>query len=327
MAVLTFFLECAAVAGSIAVITSALTVCLWLVFSPWIARRPAHTRAEAALVVAVLPALIAVAGVSAAALPPLLGALGLASDHCLQHLHHPHLCIMHSAGVRPGLALLGAVALAGTGLRALALLAAQLELNRNIRALVQVARPVAGRARIVEVPGEPRLCHAVGAIRGRVLLSGSLRASLRREHLEAALAHEEAHLARRDPLANLGPAVAAIFHLPGGGPMFARAYRNAAEEACDDHAALAVGDGAVVAEALLAVAAAQRGTKLGVTAVAFGEELEQRVRRLLGRATHRPRKSHAFQVTSMLAGLVWCIALLASSSVHHAIETVLHHLD
>lgn len=321
IAVLSFVLECAAVAVAIATLASIGVAVGWMAFRPLAVRSPT-ARAEAAFTFAILPALLAVAGTAAAGLPPILAALGLAKDHCTHHLHHLHLCLIHSAGLRPALATIGAFSIAAFVVRTAALVHAQLEMKRTIDGLVRLASVTAD---LLEVPGEPRLCHAIGLFRGRILLSRSMRAHLGPDHLRSALAHETAHLRRRDPLANLLLSIAGLFQVPGLSTMFSRAYRNAAEEACDDHAALIVGDRSLVAEALVSVAALQRGSNLGWSVPAFGELLEGRVRRLLDGRCASWRSSHALSIGALVSTVIVAAALAQSAALHHTIETILHH--
>lgn len=323
IALLSFVLECGAVAAAIATLASIAILVTWSPLRPVIARGSPSARAEAAFIFGVAPAILAIAGTAAAALPPILAAFGWAKDHCPHHLHHLHLCLVHSGGLRPTLATIGAFSLAAFVVRAAALAHAQLHMKRTLDGLVRLASTTGS---LLEIPGEPRLCHAIGFFRGRILISRRLRALLDPDQLRSALAHERAHLERRDPMAHLVLSIAALFHPPGLSTICSRAYRSAAEEACDDRAASIVGDRALVADALVAVAALQRGSSLGGSVPAFGELLEGRVRRLLSDACARSRPSHALSMGAVMSAVVLASALLESSKLHHAVETLLHQL-
>ena len=93
MKVLAFTLECAAVAALLGFLASLASVLVWTALRRPIAERSATARAELAFLAAVLPAIVAAAVTTAAALPSLLAVVGWAEDHCLQHTHHPHLCM------------------------------------------------------------------------------------------------------------------------------------------------------------------------------------------------------------------------------------------
>ena len=327
MAALSFMLECVAVAALIGTVTSLLVVGSWLTVRPLVARAGPSARAEVAFVLGLLPALAAIGATIAAALPPLLSAVGLAADHCPSHLHHLHLCITHSGGIRPALAAIGSLSLASFVARAGWFGYSQLQLRRTLAGLLRLASSSDSSRPVVQIPGAPRFCHAVGLFRGRILLSVGLLERLPSDQLRSALAHERAHLLRRDPLANLLLSMAGLFQPPGLSAILSRAYRNAAEEACDDHAASLVGDGSLVAEALVAVAAIQRGAALGEAAPAFGEQLlENRVRRLLSGSLSKPRGSLALKIGGIAASIVLLSALVQAPFLHHAVETVLHQL-
>jgi Zn-dependent protease with chaperone function len=144
------------------------------------------------------------------------------------------------------------------------------------RALERLGRERPGRFPVFVVPGT-KMCHATGLLRRRIMLSSDLAARLSPEELTSALAHEEAHLCRRDPLARLVLAVAGLFVPPPLAAFFRRRHGQAAEEACDAVAADRVGDGATVAAALVRVAALQRSTPdTAVTAAAFGGDGSRR---------------------------------------------------
>jgi Zn-dependent protease with chaperone function len=214
MAVLAFLLECAAAAAFIGL---ALSLVAWLLLAalrwPALRRLPA-VRADLAFVLGALPAVGALAVVSAAAAPSLGAALGLWSDHCSSHGHHLHLCILHSAGLRPALAAAGAFSLAVFLFRAGWLARRVVEMRERLAALESLGTRRPGPFPIITVPGAPRLCHAAGHVHRRILVSESLAAALSAPELRGALAHEEAHLRRRDPLAGLLLAVAGLFTLP-----------------------------------------------------------------------------------------------------------------
>lgn len=326
MAPLAFVLECAALAALVGGATSLLAAAVGQVLQPLVRTAAPARRADLAFVLGALPAVAAIAVVLAAAAPSLAGALGLAADHCPTHLHHVHLCLVHGAGLRPLLAAVGASSLALFLFRAAALGAHVVETRRSLAALERLGARAPGRFPLVAVPGAPRLCHAVGVRRPRIVVSAELQRALQPADWEAALAHEEAHLRRRDPLAFLVLSLAGLFSLP---PLARRAHRDfaqAVEEACDLEAAAAVRSPSQVARALVEVAALQRSAPGPAIAAAFGETaLERRVQRLLGEAPGRvaPARALLLSLAALAAGLA--AALLHADGLHHAVETALHH--
>jgi Zn-dependent protease with chaperone function len=328
MAALAFILECAAVAALLATGASVVTLGAALALRPLTSRLPASLRADLAFVSATVPAVVAIAGTASAALPPIASLFGLAADHCQTHGHHLHLCIVHATGLRPSLAVIGALALATFAFRGCCLLSSFVAMERRLGHIERLGTVIRRGFDVIAIPGAPRMCHAAGVWHGRVLVSKRLIEQLAERDVRCALAHEEAHLRRRDPLANLMMSVAGLFLLPPLTAHFQRTYRSAAEQACDADAARAVGDPALVAEALVNVAAAQRGTwQQGAAIAAFGElDLETRVRRLLERGAPDSRPARALPFAAAGALAVQLPILAHAASIHHAIETLLHHL-
>jgi Zn-dependent protease with chaperone function len=328
IATLAFLLECAATAAFIGTALSLLTWPLLAVLRWPLLRRIPALRADLAFVLGTLPAVGALAVVSAAAAPSLGAVLGLWNDHCSDHGHHFHLCILHSGGLRPVLASAGGLALALFLFRAGWLAQRLVEMRERLAALEGLGKRRPGPFPIIAVPGAPQLCHAVGHVHRRILLSESLAEALSAPELSGALAHEEAHLRRHDPLAGLLLAVAGLFIAPFFSRAFLSAWQTAAEEACDTDAACTVGDGSLVASALVRVATLQRQAAHTMeTAPAFGAlALEQRVRLLLEGEARVATSARALLAAGGIGAVGVLLALEHASFLHHAVETVLHHL-
>jgi Zn-dependent protease with chaperone function len=328
MTFLAFLLECSAVVAFVATAVSLLATLAsrWL---PGATRRLSSAlRADLAFLLGLLPAGVSLAVLAATVAPSVASVLGLAEDHCLQHGHHLHLCLLHASDPRPALALVGAAGLALFLFRAGALVWRTVTLGSRLSALERLGTPRPGEFPIISIPGAPHLCHATGLLRRRILLSASLSEALSPEQLRSALAHEAAHLHRRDPLAGMLLSVAGLFVPPFLARFLLDSWRMAAEEACDAEAAHRMGDGGVVAEALLVVARLRHQSMHPAGgAPAFGElALERRVRLLLdggGRAS-APARALVAAALSGSAGLF--LALAHASFLHHAVETLLHQL-
>ena len=325
IAALAFLLECSAVAASVGVLTSLWVGAAFLL--PWrsaLRLRPS-LRADGAFVLGTLPALTALAVVAAAAAPSLSAVFGWSPDHCLGHGHHLHLCIVHASGLRPVLAVVGAVALATFSFRAGGFVWRVLRTRARLVVLERLGSQRPGAFPVVAVPGAPRLCHAAGVFRRRVFMSASMEEALAPQELRGALAHEEAHLRRRDPLAALLLALAGLFVPPPLARVFLAAYQTAAEEACDAEAVHVVGDGTVVAGALVKMAALQRRASSVEGIQAFGRwALEQRVRHLLAQEARPVVPSRSFLFATAACVGVFVTALSHAAFLHHAVETILH---
>jgi len=329
MALAGFLLQCAAIAALLGMGASALVLAVGLGLRPALPRLRPSTRADLAFLGGVLPAVVAIVGTSATALPPVASAFGLMADHCLQHGHHLHICIIHGPSLHAGVALLGTAALAAWAGRSGLWLRRLLYAAHDVRELERLGKVTSAAFVVIEVPGASRLCHAVGAFRRRILLSQQLSGALSADALRCALAHESAHLSRRDPLANVILSLAGLFVLPIVARSFQRAYRVAAEQACDDEAAASAGDGLRVAEALLAVAALQHAAPQPVPGAMLGfgqHSLQTRVERLLSLGAQRPRAAYALVTAAIVSVAALLLALLQATALHHAVETALHGL-
>jgi Zn-dependent protease with chaperone function len=304
---LSFALALGAVVFPLAWIGAAVS----LVLAPLVRRLSPVGRAELAAWLAVAPALAAVAVGLAVAAPSLLAGLGLAADHCDGHGHHPHLCAVHGAALPAWLAVVGAAGWAVFGLRASAVLSRLVAAERLGAALAKLGR---GQEGFVLVPATVPVCHAVGLVEPRVLVSEAVVARLDSDALRAVLAHEHAHLRRSDPRWSALLSLAACVAPPA--LVWVGEWRDAAEEAADDLAALET-DGATVARALVTVARMNLGPAHGL---AFGAtRLERRVVRLLaGAAAPRPSRAllGALWMTLAAGGLV----IGAHDRLHHAAE-------
>ena len=206
--------------------------------------------------------------------------------------------------------------------------------------------------RIRAVEGLPNPAFTAGFWRPTVYVAASLPAMLDGPQLDAVLAHEAAHVARRDPLRHsvMRFLACTLFYVP--------ALRRLAEDLSDeaeveaDDAAVARGDALVLASAILALAEwtvpmGSRGLLTG-SAVAFqplassGRDalLERRIRRLAGEpasaGTHVTRRSLGAAGVTLIA--VWTSGLtmahplpaeassvVASHAHGHATSHCRHH--
>ena len=143
--------------------------------------------------------------------------------------------------------------------------------------------------------------------------------SSHREHFDAVLAHERAHLRRRDPLRKLVAFLALPFHLPGIAAWLERHLGRAHEMAADAEAAVSCGP-ENVANALVQLARASR--KAPAFALAFGSsDVEARVTTLLD---SRPRQDRPKASTLLVIALTGMLVVgLGADAVHHGVEILL----
>lgn len=283
-------------------------------------------RADLAFALSALPAALVLPLAVAILVPGALDRLGLAADHCGDHGGHGHLCLVHPDAPAALPLLLGALALAGTGIRAGRWIQRRRSAARDLAALARMGRPSALGPDVLCLEGEAVLCHAVGAFRPRILLSARLPAELPAELLGAALAHERAHLHRRDVLVQDLLQILLLLAWPPLARRSQAAWSEAAEEAADAAAAARCG-GLTVAAALVAVArfsVSARAVGLAARPM-FEGGLAGRVERLLV-APPSPGRAWipgalAPSLLALLLGAGW-----QAEALHHLAESVLLRL-
>ncbi|HUF26989.1 MAG TPA: M56 family metallopeptidase [Gemmatimonadaceae bacterium] len=178
--------------------------------------------------------------------------------------------------------------------------------------------------------GLPNPAFTIGWLRPRVYVATGLADRLSRAELESVLAHERAHVVRRDPLrlSLLHMLACALFWLP----MFRRLASDLADEVevlADD--AAAAGRPLVLASAILSLAG-WRNDAAPPAAVGFqrADLLDRRVRRLAGEdpppASHITRRSMLTAAAALL--LVWSSgALMAHPLPSSGMPADEHHCD
>jgi beta-lactamase regulating signal transducer with metallopeptidase domain len=160
-------------------------------------------------------------------------------------------------------------------------------------------------------------------VRPRVLISRGLLESLGSEERSVVLAHERAHVRRRDALAAGVVRALAGVHLPRVGSWLVNELGVAAEQACDDEAATAVADRVAVASAILTVErAVWRSTapRLELVGIAFGARaVERRVEALLA----EPLPPTSLRSLTGPLGVALLAVVLHAGALHHATEFLL----
>jgi hypothetical protein len=295
---------------------------------PWVAERirrlPPARRARALLVWAAMPAAIVVSLMGLTLWPSLGAALGLAADHCPEHAGHVHVCLHHLPTRGP--VAYGAIALGLAAVLISAAIAAGLRtaaLARRIAALrsFDVAPGVGA------VESSSPLALTVGWVRPRVLLSTALLDRLSPRQLEVVVAHERAHVERRDALVLTTARLLSLAHLP---PVRRRVLADlalATEEACDEIAARACGDRVLVAETIIAAERAMASEPMSAAALAFGGSVvADRVESLLDEPPEDPaRRGRRWALRALLLAGACATAALAPH-VHHWTESLLDRL-
>jgi Zn-dependent protease with chaperone function len=282
---------------------------------------PPALRARVLLAWAAAPMAIATALIALVLSPSLGAALGVVADHCPAHAGHVHLCLHHLPARGPGV--LGALVLS-----TLVVLSGAALVHGFRSAMLGI---VLTRVRSFELPSgvgvlpSPRpLALTVGWFRPRVLVSTALLERLTAAQLEIVVAHERAHVERRDALRVTAARVLALAHLPRVRRRIISDLTLACEQACDEAAARECGDRVLVAETIVAAERALGTARPFATpGLAFGGgEVANRVESLLAPPLAGAAPSHLRWIL-LAAG-----AALAAAAphVHHWTETLLDHL-
>lgn len=284
-----------------------------------------QVRHRAIVLLAALPVASALALLFSASLPSLVALVVPALDHCPAHGDgHAHLCFVHlpPEGIHGGLLLLLVFVASYAGLRLLFAAARVLRALRVVSALVKTGtpRPELG---VTLVESSRPVCFAAGIVRPRVVLSRGLFQALSPEERAVVLAHERAHVRRRDALVGAVVQALAVLHLPWVGRWLVRELEVAAEQACDEAAARCVADRVSVAATILTVerAALHAGTReLAPVAAAFGARaVERRVEALLAEPVPPQRLRWLTVPTVAVLGS----SLVLADELHHLTESVL----
>ena len=309
-----------------------LSSLVWLLLTPRLLRAvdgwEAVRRHVAVFCLALAPLLTTTLLMLAALTPSLLSIVHPGLDHCLQHDDgHAHLCFLHppqhAAHVLLWVAIssVSAWALAHALLHGLDLWRA----HRRLRALIRSGSALdLPHATLIE--DKELLCATAGLFFPRVLVSRQLLALLNPVQRQALLAHETAHVRRRDALSRLVAKALAALYPRAIRQRITHALELAAEQTCDEEAARVVGDRLTVAETILRVERAVAGrsaSPIGVCSVGMQDsDVERRVETLLDLAQTRGSLRPLWLVVGVMVALLF----LAADELHHTIESLLSPL-
>jgi Zn-dependent protease with chaperone function len=278
-----------------------------------------------------LPTIIALV-ISLLLFSPELGGR-LVSEHCHGEIGcEPHVPGVGSRFVAIALAGFAALIFLTATRRLLVMISRHTDRLRQLRQLA-TRSPVAGYRLIdSEIP----FALTVGLWRPEVFVSSALTRRLDARQLSSVLAHERAHVRRRDTLRMALIACCAPAALSGSAQPLMRQLRRASEECCDASAARLVQDPLAVADALIQ---SQRALSRATVDQAPGGEtsrsngrptaapsdLALRVARLIEEPQSVAALSPVLMLTLSL--LIGVIALFGINLVHHGAEMVLAVID
>jgi Zn-dependent protease with chaperone function len=185
----------------------------------------------------------------------LMGISLLGEDHCLDHHHHAHFCLIHGAPWAEqswAVALVGFAAVVGAWRFARLVITAA----RNRRALSKLRAVAMYEDGIHWLPTPEPICFVTR--NAEIFVSRGAWDALDPQERRAMVEHERAHIAHRDVIRRFVLDVATSFIGPW---MSLRARWDAVtERLCDARAAATIGDHESVASALVKLARLQRST-------------------------------------------------------------------
>jgi hypothetical protein len=293
--------------------------------TPLVRALPPRARALCIEAILFLPWLAPAVLLGAGLAPSLMALLWPSVDHCQTHDdHHDHLCLLHPPPAAHDLStVLACLVLGAVAVRLLGLLPRIARAHHAARQLLDAGQRGAGG--VWSLPTDLPVVAVVGAWTQAVVVSDGARRRVSPETLEIALAHERAHVTRRDLQRGVLVTLAGAAHGPETFAHWVADLSVAREQACDEAAADHVGDRIRVAEAILEVARAMSDTRLlrehasfERASIAFGvDALEARIQSLLA---DRPRLS----LTALVAfGAIGALLVAALPTVHHVLESLL----
>jgi hypothetical protein len=237
-------------------------------------------------------------------------------DHCQEHPQHLHLCVAHGLWSSSPLAV---GLLAGYGVAVVVRLGLLGWRRARARVAIATLRLVAAERErgLALVPSGRVFVFVADRV---VYASTAAWDVLSVEERQAVLAHEQAHVERRDARRLLLLEIAAAFTIPWLAPRAIAAWRAAGEHLCDRAASDRLGDPVPVASALVTLA--RRATPSPGLAFIDGSRssVVARVEAVLAPA---PRARSQVRFFAFAAAGIAALVIILLDPLHHALETLL----
>ncbi len=315
---MTFIILCLAAFAMVAYGLSLGTALLLWVLKPAISSLTAAGQSRLYFVATLLPALAGVVLLFAALAP----SFGWIADHytTLQVHSHPHLCFDHPIGSWPTMTVMALAAI--TFLRIAAALAKQgraLWVGKNTQSALRIASREDCEQNLRIIPTKEPQAFVLGLFRPSLYITQGLLSGPHSAHAKAVIAHEQAHMQRRDPLRRFVAELALCCHLPKISTWLGGQHSRSQERAADALAGHAIGNREAVASALVALAKAHLHAPVPQSATAFsGSEVSERVLLLL--APPGSRDWPSVTALTVLATFALAMSALQADAIHHQIE-------
>lgn len=306
-----------------AVLASLVSVAIYPLVQQRMTKLSPQLRSNLLLIWLASPALIAGALIFLSFMPSLFSLFGFVPDHCSVHDGHLHFCFIHpplainNILLQLFLAVLVGIAAYFIGTSFFDLLRA----HKFQQQLMMVSRPHDTLSfRVVD--WNMPMALSAGIRRIRVFISSQLIENLSPTQLKVVIAHEEAHLRRKDPLRHFVAHVFSFAHIPWLRKALLTDFDLATEQTCDEVAATQVGERLMVADTILAVERLfmiQRAPSM-MTSIS-GSNITARVESLLAQppACKAISKSYMYFLTIAASVVVFTIV----DDIHHFTESIL----
>lgn len=295
----------------------------------WLNRLTPATRANVLFAWAIAPVWLSITLLLLVLSPSIAHTLGFGIDHCHEHGHHVHLCVVHTPWVvgstiewivSGGLVALVLTWVIAAGTR---LVGARAKLGL-LRAL---SRPSTDMAATHIVSSRRHFVFTAGILRPQIFLSSALLQAVDPNEPATVIAHEHAHQRRRDGLRLFIADLFGGLHWPPIRRLILADLHLAIEQACDEVAAEQSGDRLQVAETILHLTRliGSPTPRLASVEAAFtGSDAAVRIEGLLRPPI--PQRPAVLASVSILAAGLLVLAFASSDWWHHSAETLLGYL-
>lgn len=271
---------------------------------------------------AVAPFVVGISFLSFSAGSGWLSLGGWLADHCPLHQGHPHLCLTHIAQSPPG-GFIFWLAL-GSGGFWMAFQGARLHFSSR-RVSVHLRRAAQPNGEFHLLPSKIAAAFTTGLLFPRVYLTTRAVKLLEPAEQKAVLAHEQAHVHRRDPLRSLILAWSGKC-FPGMKPI-QRHWRLSVETECDRAAVRAGFSRTLVAETILKLKRANQGQLAQAAVLHYSSTDNDALRTRLKILLDDPPNDTWISKLWILLPTFWLLSVLFFAEVHHAMETFLGWLS
>jgi Zn-dependent protease with chaperone function len=232
-------------------------------------------------------------------------------DICLQRARSGH---SSDLLLVVGLAFVGHVMIGGA-----ALLRNTWRAQRLARALRRCT-PSCARPRCRVLPFDEPHAFVLGVLKPEIYVTRGLLSAAHHDALASVVAHEEAHLRRRDPLRRLVAGAGLLFHVPGATATIERRLTRSQEMAADSEAVGRTGDRTKYAEVVVSFARLQSLHPFPACEFSCGD-IEARVRGILESAPRRD--AFRFPLLLVAAMSLVLLAMAAENQLHRLSELLL----